>query len=171
LIYVGIDSGISGAVAIIRPKKIEIYDCPVLPKEGKWSRHNRKAMHEILKSIKGEAQAVIEHVRFDSRDDLHKISTEIMVRTHESWLTALMIAGIPTLDLEVPIWRKAAGCSGLTDPSEIVRYALMLYPDQRKVLKRQSSRAKAGFVYYDGRAESLLLAHASKVLWSQKNAA
>jgi hypothetical protein len=169
--FVGLDPGVSGAIAIIRPDGIEIHDCPNLPKNGQWSRHDSKAMFDILKTIKGEIFAVIEHVRFDSRDELHKKSAEVLVRSHEAWLTVLEILGIPYLDLEVPLWRKAAGCSGLTNPADIVRYALTLYPCQRKILKRESTRAKAGFVYYDGRGEALLLAHAAKILYEKENVA
>lgn len=170
MIFIGIDAGVSGAIALLHPTgKIQIHDCPLLPKVGKWNRHAPAEMFKLLPTDE-PAIAVIEHVRFDSRDDLHKGSAEILVRTHESWLTALAIAGIPTLDLEVPEWRKAAGCSGLTDAGLIVSYALTLYPSMRSQLKRRSTRSKAGFVYEHNRAEALLMAHAAKMLCEKTDA-
>lgn len=177
MIYVGMDPGSDGAIAIINKAKILIYDIPALPEKrvvkvsGKkkyFREPDRKEIIKILKPYSGKAKACIELVHFDSRDDDHKVSAEILIRSQEIVATAMECLNIPYVELLPIHWRKAAGCSGLTDPSEIVRYALTLYPEQRKVLKRQSSRAKAGFVYYDGRAESLLMAHASKVLFGQK---
>lgn len=163
-IFVGIDPGVSGALAAIHPSgKVDIFDCPLLPKKGKWNSHDSATMYGILKGPY-DAIALIEHVRFDSRDGSHKGSAEVLVRNHEAWLTILSIVGIPTLDLEVPAWRKAAGCKGLTDEVGIVSYALSLYPQMRSTLKRRSARAKSGYVYEHNRAEALLMAHACKTL-------
>ena len=125
--YVGIDPGISGAIAFIRGDSVYIHDIPLLPKSGKWNMHDASKMHGLLVDMK-DAIALIEHVRFDSRDGNHKGSAEVLVRSHEAWVTILKVLGIPTLDLEVPVWRKAAGCRGLTDEVSIVSKALQLYP-------------------------------------------
>jgi hypothetical protein len=171
VIHIGIDSGLSGAATILASRKIEIYDCPKVEKSGRWNRHDSAKMYGILRPYRGKATAVLEHVRFDSRDDKKKGSIEVLIRSHEAWRSILEILEIPVLDLEVPIWRKAAGCSGLTDAAEIVRYALTLYPEMRSVLKVRSPRAKAGYKYEHNRAEALLMAHASKLIAERTNAA
>jgi hypothetical protein len=170
MITIGIDPGVSGAIAIIHGDRIAIHDCPLLPKEGKWNRHNSWEMFRLLLPYQDIATAVIEHVRFDSRDDRHKGSAEILVRSHESWLTCLSILGIETHSLEVPQWRRLAGSTGCgSDEKAIVDYTCQLFPQVRAQLKRRSGRAKAGYVYMHNHAEALLMAYAAQQL-QQKEA-
>jgi hypothetical protein len=172
MVFIGIDCGVSGAIAVIAGDRIFLHDCPLLPKSGKWNRHDPKEMCLLLLPYQERAIAVVEHVRFDSRDDRHKGSAEILVRNHESWLTCLAICQIETHDLEVAQWRRLAGSSGCgSDEKAIVDYACQLFPSVRNRLKRRSSRAKAGYVYEHGRAEALLMAYGAKMLSTKKEAA
>ncbi|MGL5061377.1 MAG: hypothetical protein ACRC62_15495 [Microcoleus sp.] len=167
MLYIGIDPGVSGAIAIVSTNgTILIHDCPLLPKEGRWNRHDSRGLMAILSSINpDEAVAVLEHVRFDGRDDGHKTTTEILVRSHEAWLTCLNLRGIPVLDLEPLAWRKAVAASKLgTNEVAIVEYACKLYPQCVDELKRPSLKEKCKFVYEHNRAEALLMAHAARSL-------
>jgi hypothetical protein len=164
-VFIGIDPGVSGAIAIVTDLGQRVFDIPLLPKTGKFNRHDSAQMWNIIYPLIGSnAIATIEHVRFDSRDNSHKGSAETLVRTHESWVSLLAIAGIETHDLEVIHWRKASGCPGLTDDALIVAEAIKRYPSLSSQLKRRSTRAKAGYVYEHNRAEALLIADAGKAI-------
>jgi len=164
--FIGIDCGISGAIAIITPDRaIQLHDCPIAPKTGKFNRHDSLRMHELLLPCAGtNAIAIVESVHFDWRDEAKKGSAEVLVRSHEAWLTLLQILGIPCQNLYPVQWRKLAGCDAGWDKAAIVRYACKLYPAVRSQLKRRSSRATAGYMLETGKAEALLMAHAAQSL-------
>lgn len=162
--HIGIDPGLSGACVVLDHHGNAIYhDCPRRAGAAKLSvdQHDPKAMLNLLLLYVGKSQAILELVRFDSRDEQHKVSAEILVRTHEAWRTVLECLDIPTQHLYPVQWRRPLGLSG--DVGEVyVNEALRLYPQCRSWLYYKSKNRK--WKQNHNRAESLLMGHVSKLL-------
>lgn len=157
--YIGVDCGANGAISIVPPDlKVVIHDMPLLPKSDKFNIHDREALAAIfIPMSQVQAIAVVEEVHFTSQDDAHRKSAEQLVRTHESVITLLSVLQIPYLSLLPVQWRKAIGFKCGSDKEMARMLAHKLYPQCRKVLIKSKH----------GRSDSLLMAHASRILHQQ----
>lgn len=166
MIRIGIDPGISGAIAIVDGQTVFLQACPLADKVGRFNQHDPREMFKIL-SMYGDMGAIacLESVHFDWRDDNKKGSAEALIRSHEAWKTALAIAGIQTQHLAPPVWRKRSGITTGQDKIAAVTEAIKRYPSVAGTLKRRSNRSNRGYVYADGMAEALLMADA--LLWDE----
>lgn len=161
-ISIGIDPGLSGACVVIGDGFVDYCDCPKVKgaKSLTIDQHDPAGMLKFLLPYSGNASAVLELVRFDGRDERHKVSAEILCRTHEAWRTVLDCLGIPTQHLYPVQWRKPLGLSG--DIGETyVNEALRLYPQCRGWLYYKARNGK--WASNHNRAEALLMGHLSKI--------
>lgn len=155
--FIGIDPGISGAIAIVnrlgvtpRDWAVEVHD---------WS-NDTQSLFDLLPEV---GTVFIETVHFDRRDGDHKRSAEVLIRSHQTWKTLLDLKpGLEVLDLYPIQWRKLAGFKGGADKEQALEYALSLFPEARSSLfyKSRNGRWKRNH----NRAEALLMAYAASLV-------
>jgi crossover junction endodeoxyribonuclease RuvC len=150
--WIGVDPGLSGAIAWIRDDgSVEIVDYPGEP----W---------EIMKALKGARgeTAVLEKINLRP-DDVRSLSRAgKMMATHERLRTCLILSHVKLVEMRPQHWRKAAGYEGGSDKSMAVTYAIKLYPDARSQLYYKSRNGR--YAEKTDRAEALLMAHAAKLI-------
>lgn len=159
-IFIGIDPGLNGAVAVIKPEfkdgdfvvpqVVAVHDTPTLTIEGDKTKrkYNKAAMAELLRPYHGQDVLVIlENVHSMPKQGVaSSFSFGLGLGIWEGIIAALM------LPLEMPSpqrWKKAL-LSDQGKEKDASRFkAMQLFP----ALATQFSRAKD-----DGRAEALLMA-------------
>ena len=163
--FIGFDPGtVSGSIAVIAPDdSIRLFKMPLLPKVGTYNRHDPTALHSLLLPYTG-AIVVVESVCFGGRDDQHKTSAEMLIRSHESFLTICAVLGIQVRNMETPAWRKMAGSYLLgTDEQAICEYAANLFPSVKNELIVKKKRGE-GYIYNHNFSESLLMAYCARLI-------
>lgn len=144
---VGIDPGLSGAVAVLSPSgELErLADLPVI-RDGKLAWIDAQAMTSLLiDALQGRsARAVIERVQaFPGQGRSSCFNFGVSFGS----LLALVQARYLPIELVTPaVWKRAMGLS--SDKRASLDKARLLYPS-----------ADLGLQKHDGRAEALLLAH------------
>jgi crossover junction endodeoxyribonuclease RuvC len=162
--FVGIDPGVSGAIASIRGADVEVFDCPVeVVKRGKKNRrvelpHAMAALLSHVCSGAGGAANVVAYVeRVGPMPRDGSIQAFTLGRNYGSWVAALAAFRIRT-ELPTPaVWKRAMLLSG-QDKDESRLLALRLYPSASASLRRKKDH---------GRAEALLLAEYGRRLEGQ----
>lgn len=160
--FIGIDPGLSGAAVALSIDGLASYlDCPIYDGESDLKRHDSRQMFQWLLPYAGSgSSAILELVRVDSRDASHMVSAEKLIRTHESWRTALELLEIPTQQLYPVQWRKPLGLSGDVGETYVAE-ALRLYPDCSSWLYYRSRNGK--WARNHNRAEALCMAHVARM--------
>ena len=98
MIFVGIDPGLSGAIAILEDGKLTVHSCPETVAD-QW---------ELLRHIPArEAQATIEHVHAFPGQGI--VSTGKFLANYGSWLGMLAASLIPYIQVAPTVWQKTFG--------------------------------------------------------------
>jgi hypothetical protein len=151
MIHAGIDTGGTGAIAIISDGLITIADYP----------GSAILMMGLLDGLAG-ATVILEKIHLQPKDHDHLRSAEKLVRNHQQWATCLELVGADVQHLEPAQWRKLAGYRGGSNKDAAIEYALQLYPEMQPQLMYKSRNGR--WARKDGRAEALLMAHGARIL-------
>jgi len=154
-VFLGIDPGISGAVAAVSDAGIVIAvaDTPsILVKKGPKNRNVYMAsgMVDILADIQAK-----ENVRAVALENVHAMPGQGVTSMFSMgmgfgiWLGILAALKLPHDRIEPVVWKRAMGIPSGTDKSGSVTRALQLFPEASRDLQRKKDH---------GRAEALLLA-------------
>lgn len=154
MLVVGIDPGLSGAVAFLHGDQLlSVADLPVVDvQHGKGSRKELSPalLHDMLVHTEIRiAKAIVEHVGASPQ-----MGTTSAFRFGENFgaiIAVLACCGIRTELVRPQTWKKAMGLG--SDKSLSRAAALKLWPDQSHYFARAKD---------DGRAESALLAEYGK---------
>lgn len=155
MVILGVDPGISGAVAVIRDGGVVLFDTPVLAiKSGKSLKNfiDANAATLMLKSIHPD-YAVIEKVQAmpgGGERSMGATSAFNFGMGYGIWLGILAALQIPFEKVHPATW-KAALMKGMTKEKDASRMrAMELYP---------SAAGSLNLKRHHGRADALLLAH------------
>ena len=144
-IIVGIDPGLSGAIAFVDKKNAFVYDMPLIKINGRWEVDPCKLAFLIGKYYYAINFAVLE--------DVSAMPGQGVTSTFRFGYGAgvvfgcLKSKGLNVLRVKPAVWKSALGLS--KNKRESIALALKLYPKTRSQLKRLKD---------DGRAEAILLA-------------
>ena len=151
MIFIGIDPGLIGAVAMIDDSPIvHIWDTPTITVQGAKKKKRHYLMQEMLKIFTdlklkpGECTAVIEQVNAMPGQGVTSMFS--MGFGLGAWHMLLAALNIPFVQVRPQEWKKAYGLHGKDKNGSIVR-AKQLFPT-----------SDIHLVKHDGRAEALLLA-------------
>lgn len=154
MIYIGIDPGVSGAVAVLDGKIVFLYDMPTYKISSGKSTKSHVYGHDladILRPYSGQdAAAVVE--------DVHAMPGQGVTSMFSFGLSTGIVHGILAA-LRIPYsrispvrWKKVMMPDMGKDKDAAVVRAVQLYPDCAPLLMKGKKK-------YDGRAEALLMAH------------
>ena len=151
MIFVGIDPGLTGAVAAIDSdaKVIGVYDTPILSvKKGKGVRHefNRVAMVELLSGLNQSAKVAIERV--NSMPGQGVASTFSFGVGFGIWLGIITALNMP-LDLVHPTRWKKVMMDGMGKSKDA---------DRIRAMELFGNQVDLSLKKHHGRADSLLIA-------------
>lgn len=155
--YLGIDPGISGAVAIYRPKisKMWVYDMPVSTRKSGRKEIDAEAFAGIIDMFSEIKIAVIEEVgamtyvdQYGQRRGQGAASSFAFGKSYGVVLGVLIGLMIPVAPVQPAVWKSLMGLNRDKNLSRL--RAMNMFPD----LKDSFARKKD-----DGRAEAALLAH------------
>lgn len=165
----GFDCGTTaGAIVCITPSnEIRYWDMPAIKAKGESSRTDYCRLAAILQEI-GSGVAVVESVHIDQRDLTKLTSAETLVRNHEAVITLLTVCGFGIIELAPVQWRSKLKLEKGLDKSGLVSEAIQLYPQCRGWLKYPYRKR---MTLKEGRAEALLMAHLTKQLMNEVQAA
>jgi crossover junction endodeoxyribonuclease RuvC len=165
MIYIGIDPGLSGAVAVIDegvintmdPVTVSVFDTPTAVVEGEKTKREylATAMALLLKSYAGRTDvlAVLEHVHSMPKQGVS--SSFCFGRGKGMWEGILAAYNIPTELVSPQRWKKEIMADQGKDKSAARFKAMALFPSLADQLK---------LVKHDGRAEALLMAEYARRL-------
>lgn len=146
MIYIGIDPGLDGAIAILSPGSVEVYDTPTITVQGtkKKKRHyDMDAMLQLIPSGPG-FNAIIEEVHAMPGQGVTSMFS--MGFGLGAWHMLLRANGLSTTRVEPRRWKSEFGLISKDKNGSILR-AKELFPQADITLKK-----------HDGRAEALLMA-------------
>ena len=163
MLSIGIDPGVSGAVALLGDGGmiLSIHDAPTIHvKIGKKNRaqYVETQMLTLLRAAKnaGTVQAFIENIH--SMPGQGVTSMFSMGFGFGLWIMALTALEIPYTRVEPARWKKDLGIVAKADKAASVVRALQLFPrcvDLKREYKRNGQVLET---YLDGRADALLIA-------------
>lgn len=157
MIYIGIDPGLSGAVAVIGDVPLEVTDTPTALVEGDSTKRKYlvPAMAALLKpySYNGDVLAVLENVHSMPKQGV--ASSFCFGEGKGMWEGILAAYGIPTELVSPQRWKKEIMADQGKDKSAARFKAMALFPSFAGQLK---------LVKHDGRAEALLMAEYARRL-------
>lgn len=146
--YLGIDPGLTGAVAIIHENgTCSLYDPPsVLIKNGKKTRgeYDIQEMTKIIRDYSSGTHAIIENGI--AMPGLSSNTVATVFHGIGIWKGIMAAYGIPFSTIAAATWKKEFSLWGKDKNASILR-AKELFPDADITLKK-----------HDGRAEALLMA-------------
>ncbi len=144
---IGIDPGLSGAVAVLAPDNMieALEDLPVI-RDGRLAWVDGGALQSLLLEVVGNrsARVVVERVGAMPRQG---VASAFNFGVGFGSILAIVQARQLPLELVTPaVWKRALGLS--SDKRASLDRARLLFPT-----------AELGLAKHDGRAEALLLAH------------
>lgn len=156
-VYIGIDPGVTGAVAFYRPStgSLVVYDMPTRP-QGETGR--REVCPNVLAEYLGQfctfpSIAIIEKVHSMPRDGV--VQSFSLGRSFGIALGVLASHKISAIETRPAVWKSLAGLSAIK--SESIELARKTFPRHRKMyFKRQKD---------NGRAEAAMLAFMGERIW------
>ena len=155
MIYIGIDPGLSGAVAVVSDYGVYVWDTPTALVEGETTKRKYlvPAMALLIKPYAGhpDVLAVLENVHSMPKQGV--ASSFCFGEGKGMWEGILAAFGIPTELVSPQRWKKAIMADQGKEKSAARFKAMALFPilaDQLKLVK------------HDGRAEALLMAEYGK---------
>jgi crossover junction endodeoxyribonuclease RuvC len=154
-IYIGIDPGLSGAIAVIdeHGKVVSLNDTPTLAvKKGKGTKHVyvESAMATLLEGgLRHDSIVILENVHaFPGQGVTSMFSLGVGVGIWRGIIAALKL---PVEFVEPAVWKRAMGIPTGSDKSVSIVHAAQLFPGAD--LKRKKDH---------GRADALLIAEYSR---------
>lgn len=146
MISIGIDPGLTGAIAIYSDGEIELHDMPVSAKTaGKGQQLNLAALHDLLRGLDGEVW--IEQV--GPMPGQGSVSTWGFGRTVGQIEGVVATLGLPILYVTPQRWKKPLGLIG-RDKDSARTLAIQRFPAVAGMLGRKKD---------GGRADALLIAY------------
>ena len=148
MIYVGIDPGLSGAVAVLHPTydDISVFDTPTV-KTARRNEFDLRAMREILKQYNSpETMVIVEAVHSMPRQGV--ASSFNFGAGYGMWLGLLVGLEIPYVTVTPQRWKSAMHIPAGSAKGESYLRACSLFPAATGLLAKTK----------DGRADALLLA-------------
>ena len=143
---IGIDPGLTGAIAIYREDGIELHDMPTSAKTaGKGQQLNLAALHDLLRGLDGEVW--IEQV--GPMPGQGSVSTWGFGRTVGQIEGVVATLGLPILYVTPQRWKKPLGLIG-RDKDSARTLAIQRFPAVAGMLGRKKD---------GGRADALLIAY------------
>jgi crossover junction endodeoxyribonuclease RuvC len=152
-LWVGIDPGLSGALAIIstsgETSSAVVFDCPVFSERAGGKRDYDIVGMEALLAKANRASQITVALEWPSWAGLKgKLAAASIARSCSIWETLLTVEALAYNRVVPHVWKRKMGLIGKgKDASRAL--AMRLWPDLRDQLQRKKD---------DGRAEALLLA-------------
>lgn len=148
---IGIDPGLSGAIAVINQDgNIELHDCPIFS-IGKKNKYNPSQMAELLRQYKEPEKTLL--VGIEKVHSMHGqgvASTFTFGEGFGIWLGILAALGIPHELITPQSWKKSMmDGQGAKDKDTSRLLAMRLFPDACHQLQLKK---------HHGRADALLIA-------------
>lgn len=146
MIYVGIDPGLDGAVAVLNAKGElnDVIDTPTLLVEGGAKKKRKfvlQSMVDILENCENDTIAAIEQVGV--MPDQGTVSAFCFGEGYGMWQGILAALGIPTHLVRPQVWKEAT-MDGMGKEKDASRLrVLQLYPRADVQLKKHHGRADA----------------------------
>ena len=151
---IGIDPGLSGAVAFIGADGPSVYDTPVIEVakgKGKKREYDVTAMRAILQNLNdGECFVVLE--RSQAFPDQGAVSNFTTGHGYGLWRGLIVGLGLAYETVHPRTWKGAMSLDG--DKGKSFLLAKQLFPSMANGFKKPKGRVDS----LDGRAEALLLA-------------
>lgn len=148
MIYLGIDPGKSGALAILSSTgEAQVFDTPVIS-DGSRRQYDLDALSRLLTSPTPDLpiKAAIEEIGPIPKQGV--VASFYMGYGLGLWHVALSMSSIPFIRVRPQVWKKEFGLIGKNKDASRLR-AIELFPQLKDQLKRKKD---------DGRAEALLIA-------------
>lgn len=162
MIWIGVDTGVTGAIAFLRPDGMRVFDLPTMPIDGDGMIKNRVHGPGVYRLLMVHAQgepaaAVVETVDVGSGMGDRRGALQIVTSQHSSFevvRTTLELVGIKVHPVSARRWKKLFGLAGKSSDAEAPRkareLAAQLYPDLAHDMRLVKAHNKA---------EAVLIAH------------
>lgn len=149
-IILGIDPGLTGAIAVINPDgNIELHDCPILT-IGKKHKYNPVAMATLLRQYQESQQVLLVGIeKVHSMPGQGVASTFCFGEGFGMWLGILAALGIRHELITPQAWKKSLMDGQVKDKDASRLVALRLFPEAGSQLQLKK---------HHGRADALLIA-------------
>ncbi len=152
-IFVGIDPGLSGGIAILYPDEVEVYATPASKGSGKRQFYEQD-MARLIPARNGVKAAIEVQRAMPGQGVTSMFSIGLGYGLWRGMLAALMV---PYVTVQPKDWRKAVGLTG--DKADAVALAQRMFPSVADQLVGPQGGLR------DGLAEALLIAHYAKLRW------
>jgi len=143
--FIGIDPGLSGAIAAISPIGINFIDCPTIKVNGKTKPNPTLMASELKQLVTLNSIIIIENVHSMPGQGVSSMFSFGM--GYGVWLGIVAALNIPVEFVSPQCWKKYYGLGTDKEASRVK--ALQLFPNEANNLKLKT---------HHGRAEALLLA-------------
>ena len=143
--FIGIDPGLSGAIASISPAGITFIDCPIIKVSGKTKPNPTLMASELSQLVTPNSIIIIENVHAMPGQGVTSMFSFGM--GYGCWLGIIAALNIPVEFVTPQCWKKYYNLGPDKESSRVT--ALQLFPSQANELKLKK---------HHGRAEALLLA-------------
>lgn len=143
--FIGIDPGVSGAIASISPTGIQFIDCPIIKVSGKTKPNPTLMASELKRLITSDSIIIIEAVHALPGQGVTSMFSFGM--GYGVWLGIIAALAVPVEFVSPQTWKKHYSLGSDKEASR--GKALQLFPSQADELKLKK---------HHGRAEALLLA-------------
>jgi hypothetical protein len=158
VIYIGVDPGLSGAIAILRPESARVLDLPTTPLLGNGTVTKRVHAPPLMRIVQdhasgGRVVAVVEDLTVGGQGSSQQ-TVGSQYRTRGTVEATLELLGLQVEAVYAQRWKKFYGLSKVK--KDALGIARALYPELEDDLR---------LVANHNRAEAVLIAHwARKVL-------
>jgi hypothetical protein len=146
-VYVGIDPGLNGGLAVIYPDEVLVFPTPVT--DGKKREYLEQEMSRLIPALNG-TRAAIEYQQAMPKQGVS--STFQTGMGYGLWRGILAALGISYVIVKPQEWRKVVGLTAGEDKGASVALAQRLFPS----ISDQLVGPRGGIK--DGMAEALLIA-------------
>ncbi|MCT7965024.1 hypothetical protein NG799_01590 [Laspinema sp. D1] len=138
--FIGIDPGITGAVAIINSSKIQLIDSPIFQIKTK-KKPDIAGYYQILKQYTEDSTAIIEEVH--AMPGQGGVSGFNFGTAFGIWIGILAALEIPYEFVSPQKWKRQMGVKGEKDESRTVAFQLFPHLADQLNLKKHHNRADA----------------------------
>lgn len=153
--FVGIDPGVTGAIAIIAidGKVVYIEDCPTIKVKGYKKITDACRLAKMMREIKNKYKrlyvAIEEPIAMPNNGrKMGSISMLSFGRNFGIWEGIVSSLGIDYITVHPSVWKRAIFNGKQADKSSAIKMSIELFPDSKKYLTHKS---------HHGRAEAVLL--------------
>lgn len=164
MIFLGVDPGMQGAISSLSAdsKLITISDFPALDKRIDVLKF--KIIIDSVRAFHGKEEIICCLEKSTSRTKQGVTSMFNYGVTYGILYSVLKMSGVKIIEITPQKWKEGFGLIsnkklGITITKEdAVNIASELFPSRAGMFKRMTTRAKKGYVIYDGRADATLMA-------------